>query len=118
MNEQNANKRKEKLTSPDRDVFALSFHHDGRHRHGDGNGVEIWRVWGEGEDGSLCWQSLSAFNADPVKSTRKPHDPHDGPQHQVHYPAEEGWVRDQLMKYVGCRFWIQNGLIVILGLFV
>lgn len=77
------------LTAPHRDVFTLRFHHDRSHGHGDRNGVEVGRVWAEGEDGCFGGQSLSALNSDPVETSGEPHDPHDGPEHHVHQPAEE-----------------------------
>ncbi len=43
----------------------------------------------EGEDGRFGGQSLSTLNADPMETSGKPHDPHDGLQHHVHQPTEE-----------------------------
>lgn len=47
----NNNKKKQKvsnmlLTAPERDIFALSLHDDGWHRHGDGDGIKVGRVRG------------------------------------------------------------------------
>lgn len=42
------------LTAPERNIFALSFHDDRWHRHGDRDGIKVRRVGGYSEDGCFC----------------------------------------------------------------
>lgn len=79
------------LTSPHGDVSALSLHHDGRHRHGDRDGVEVGGVWSQGEDGGLGGQCPPPLHGHVVEAARKPHGAHDGPEQHVHDPATEAW---------------------------
>ena len=80
------------LTSPYGDVSALRLHHDGRHRHGDGDGVEVGGVWSQGEDGGLGGQCPPHLHGNVVEAARKPHGAHDGLEQHVHDPAAEAWL--------------------------
>lgn len=77
------------LTSPYWDISALCLHHDGRHRQGDSNGIEVGRVWRQGEDGCLWWRGLLPLHNNPVEAAGKPHGAHDGLEQDVHNPAKE-----------------------------
>lgn len=76
------------LTSPYWDVSALCLHHDGGHRQGDSDSIEVGGVRSQGEDGGLRWRGLLPLRDHPVEAAGKPHGAHDGLEQEVHNPAK------------------------------
>ncbi len=91
------------LTAPERYILALGLHDNWGHCHCDWDGVEVWRVRCKGEDRCLCRQCPSPFHSHPMKTSRKPHDPHDDLQNYVHQSGSKmhSCVRDTFKLKIG-----------------
>lgn len=72
------------LTAPNRYILALSLHNNWGHSHRNWDGIKVGRVGRQGEDGCFCRQRPLPFHSYPMKTSCKPHDPHDDLENYVH----------------------------------
>lgn len=79
------------LTAPERYILALCLHDNWGHCHSNWDGIKVWRVGCQREDGCFCRQCPSPFHRHPMETTRKPHDPHDDLQNYVHQSEKDAW---------------------------